>query len=113
MPVQKWSDRIWVVQANPDPMFTEDIDYLHDRAPVQGSMPDVVIDLSGVESLNSSNLSQLLRLRKTLQDSSARLRLAAPSDAAWAVFLSTGLDKLFDFKSDTTTALADLQIEKR
>ncbi len=111
MPIQKWSDRIWVAQLGDEPGFTEDLDQLLEKVPVQTPMPDVVLDMSGVRHLNSSNLSHLLRVRKLIIDSETRLRLAGPNDHVWALFLSTGLDKVFDFTSDTTTALADLQIE--
>jgi anti-anti-sigma regulatory factor len=51
-----------------------------------------------------------LRLRKAITDRKAQLRLTAPGDPVWAVFLTTGLDKVFQFSHDTTTALAELQI---
>lgn len=112
MPVQKWSDRIWVVQLSGDPGFTEDLDDLRSRVPATQPVPDLVLDLSAVEHLNSSNLSHLLRLRKTVIDAGTRMRVAAPNNRVWALFLSTGLDKVFEFNEDTTMALADLQIEK-
>ena len=112
MPVQKWSDHIWVACLADDPPFSEDLDELHEKALTVESMPDVVLDLSGVDHLNSSNLSQLLRLRKRMKDREAQLRLAGPSDNIWALFLATGLDKVFQFNEDTSTALADLQIDK-
>lgn len=111
MPVQKWSDRIWVVQLGDDPGFTEDLDYLMEKALGSETLPDVVLDMSGIEHINSSNLSHLLRLRKLMVEGDARLRLAGPPDRVWALFLSTGLDKVFDFRTDTTTALADLQVQ--
>ena len=75
-----------------------------------GSKEDRTIHTE-VTHLNSSNLSQLLRLRKDVIDREARLRLAGPPDHVWAVFLATGLDKVFDFATDTSTALAELQID--
>lgn len=112
MPVQKWSDGIWVAQLSSDPGFTEDLDDLRNRVPATEPVPDLVLDLSAVEYLNSSNLSHLLRLRKTVLDAGTRMRVVAPNNRVWALFLSTGLDKVFDFNEDTTMALADLQIEK-
>jgi anti-anti-sigma factor len=112
MPVQRWSDRIWVVHLAADPVCSEDLETLHEQAAEAPRVPDVVIDLSGVEHLNSSNLSGLIQLRKTLIERSARLRLAAPPDSIWALFLATGLDKVFEFATDTSMALADLQIKR-
>ncbi|QDU71624.1 STAS domain-containing protein [Mucisphaera calidilacus] len=110
MPIQEWSPGIWLVQLNDDPSFAEELDMLHDRLRRADEMPHVVLDLSEVNHLNSSNLSQLLRLRKTAVDREAQIRLATPCDAVWAVFIATGLDKVFDFTPDTPTALAELQL---
>lgn len=116
MPMQRWSERIWVAQLARDPAFSDDVDALLHRAQMQrdgGSpMPHIVIDLSGVDHINSANLGRLLKLRRSMIDGDARLRLAAPPDHVWAVFLTTGLDKVFDFAPDTSTALADLQMQK-
>ncbi|MEZ6192300.1 MAG: STAS domain-containing protein [Phycisphaerales bacterium] len=110
MSIQKWSERIWVVRLNDDPAFTEDLDHLADQVLAPDRMPHLVLDFSSVVHLCSSNLSALLRLRKALLDRKSQLRLTAPGDAVWAVFLTTGLDKVFQFSHDTTTALAELQI---
>ena len=111
MSVQKWSDRIWIVKLQDDPAFTEDIDYLADRALAPDRMPHLVLDFSDVVHLGSSNLSALLRLRKLAIDRNIKLRLTAPTDSAWVVFLTTGLDKVFQFNHDTATSLAELQLD--
>ncbi len=110
MSIQKWSRQIWVVQLNDDPAFTEDMEQLNEQALSPDRMPHLVLDLSAVELICSSNLSALLRLRKNIIDREAQMRLTSPSDQVWAVFLTTGLDKVFHFVDDTTTALADLQL---
>jgi len=108
--IQKWSDQIWVVRLNDDPAFTEDMEHLADRACAPDRMPDLILDLSAVAHIGSSNLSAMLRLRKSVIDRETRLRLTAPPDPVWAVFLTTGLDKVFQFSHDTSTALAEFQI---
>lgn len=110
MSIQKWSDRIWIVRLQDDPAFTEDMDNLAEQALAPDRMPDLVLDLSGVDLVCSSNLSAMLRLRKSAIDRQARLRLTAPSDSVWGVLLTTGLDKIFEFTHDTSTALAELQL---
>lgn len=117
MPVQRWSDRIWVAQLARDPAFSEDVDSLMHRAlqPAEphasaAPVPHVVVDLSGVDYVNSANLSKLLQLRRMMVEGDARLRLAGPTDQVWAVFLASGLDKVFEFAPDTGTALAELQL---
>ena len=110
MPIQHWSDRIWVVKLADEPALSEDLNAVLANAPLAARMPDIVLDLAGVTTIASSNLSQLLRLRKLAIDKESRLRLAAPGDTVWAVILTTGLDKVFEFAQDVPTALAGLQM---
>lgn len=112
MPVQKWSDRIWVVTLASDPVLSEDLGYLHEQAASHGEMPDIVLDLAGVDEIQSKHLSSLLRLREHAVSRDTRLRLVGPKDHVWAVFLTTGLDKVFQFVEDTPTALAQLQMNQ-
>ena len=111
MPIQEWSDGIWLITLGDDPGFAEELDLLHERLQRNEIMPDVILDLSGVDHLNSSNLSQLLRLRKMCSDRDRKLRLSSPPDSVWAVFIATGLDKVFEFTPDTPTAIASLQLD--
>lgn len=111
MAIQKWSERIWVAKLARDPEFLEDLETLEQAAASEQFVPDMVLDLSGVDHVNSSNLSQMLTLRKRMIEHEAKLILAGPPDHVWAMLLSTGMDKIFHFASDTMTALAELQIE--
>jgi len=110
MPVEPWSETVWIAHVSDDPGFTEDISALLERSEQDDFARDMVIDLSGMQHINSSNLSLLLRVRKAAIDRDARLKLAAPADPIWAVFASTGLEKVFDFAEDVPSALAGLQI---
>ena len=110
MPIQEWSDQIWVVQLGDEPAFSDELRPLIDGLLSRETTPSIVVDLSDVAQINSSNLSQLLRLRKTMTEHDASLRLAGPTDAVWSVFIMTGLDKVFHFAENTSTALAELQI---
>jgi anti-anti-sigma factor len=111
MPIQQWSDKIWVVQLADEPALSEDLNNVHTQATDAEQLPHVVLDLSAVTKVNSSNLAQLLRLRKLAIDGMARLRLAGPTDSVWAVMLTTGLEKVFEFTADVPTALASIQID--
>ncbi len=110
MSIEKWSETIWVVSLTDEPALSEDLLTAQEAALQTQPTPDVVVDLSAVTHVNSSNLSQLLRLRKIMIDNDRRLKLAGMPDSVWAVFLTTGLDKVFDFADDLTTALTGLQI---
>lgn len=100
-----------MAQPSGEAGFAEDLDHLEARLPEAEPAPDLVLDLAGVEHLNSAALARLLKLRRAVTQRGRRLRLTGPSDAVWALFLSTGLDKVFEFAHDTPTALAELQME--
>jgi len=110
MPIKHWSDSIWLVELSDEPALSEDLLNVRDKAASAKKMPKLVFDMTGVSQLNSSNLSQLLRLRKLMIDREGRMIMARPNDIIWAVFITTGLDKVFEFTPDVPTALAKLQM---
>ena len=112
MPIQPWSDRIWVVTLGDEPALSEDLLAALDQAQRAERMPELVLDFSTVRIVNSSNLSQLLRLRKIAIDRDARLKIAGIRDSVWVVFMTTGLEKVFQFAEDVPTALAGLQMDR-
>ena len=113
MPLQQWSDSILIAELNDEPMFSEEFESLMRRIEDDdNATPDVIVDLKCVTYLNSSNIAQLLRLRKNLESSGQRLRICSVGDAVWSVMLITGLDKLFEFMDDVSTSLASLQIDQ-
>jgi anti-anti-sigma factor len=108
MPLEQWSDKIVVVHLADDPQFIEDMQSL--AAPVRDNA-SIVLDFSGVRYVNSSNISQMLKLRKQMVATDARLVLCGVNTQVWGVFLITGLDKIFEFTDNVPTALATLQID--
>ena len=112
MPITEWSDSILIVELNDEPTFSEDMEGLMRRLedPDEG-LPDIIANMQAVTYLNSSNIAQMLRLRKKLSSTKARLRICSVDDAVWSVLLITGLDKVFEFTDDVATSLASLQIE--
>lgn len=113
MPVESWSDDIVVAQLGDEPAFSEDMLSLISDLGARTDCPDIVVNLANVAHLNSSNISQLLRVRQIVIDRDARLRLASPSDAVWALFDATGIRKVFNFAEDVPSALASLQMQPR
>jgi anti-anti-sigma regulatory factor len=65
-----------------------------------------------VQFLNSSNIAQLLRVRKLANLSGAQVRICSVSDRIWGILLATDLDRIFDFSEDVTTALAAMQLAR-
>lgn len=110
MPIQNWSDSILVVDLADDPAYTDDLNALFDTVSEQPKV-DVLLNFSNVSFLNSSNIAKLLKLRKTLCVSHRRkLKLCGINTHVWGVFLTTGLDKIFDFADDVASGLASLQM---
>ncbi|MHC5023858.1 MAG: STAS domain-containing protein [Planctomycetota bacterium] len=112
MPINEWSDRIVIAELNDEPAFSEDFEALMQRLQQDPErVPDVIADMKSVSYLNSSNIAQLLKLRKRVTSGQGRLRICSVNDPVWSVILITGLDKIFDFTDDVSTSLASLQIE--
>ena len=109
-PTERWSDEIWIVRLQNEPAFSDELHPLLQRIGRDETPPGIVVDLAEVSRINSSNLSQLLKLRKITADHNVQLRVTSPTNAVWSVFVMTGLDKVFQFTQDTSTALAELQL---
>lgn len=109
----EWSNDIMVAQLADEPALSDELALVVDQ--VGGldadKRPNAVLDFSAVSYINSSNIAQLLRMRKLLDEGKRRLRICGVSDEVWSVLLVTGLDKVFTFAPDTMTALAGLQLD--
>lgn len=111
MPIEAWSDEITILELGDEPAFSEDMASLMQRLDAnEDAIPDMIVNLANVTYLNSSNIAQLLRLRKRVNTAGRNMRICAVEDQVWGVLMITGLDKIFDFTDDVTTALASLQL---
>lgn len=115
MPLNSWSDTITIAELSDEPMFSEDMDTLVDQLDMirhegDGGVPHVIINLQNVSSVNSSNLGNLLRIRKLLEACHRRLLICSVNDSIWSAMIATGLDRIFSFASDVTTSLAEIQL---
>ena len=111
----EWSEDIVICDLHDEPELSEELQDVIVRlqgVDANGGVPNVVLNLAGISYLNSSNLAQLLRLRKTLIEQGGRLKLASVADPVWSIMLLTGLDKVFQFAPDKATAIASLQLEQ-
>ena len=115
MPLNTWSDDILIAELSDEPMFSEDMDGLLQRleesVKSEESIPNIIVDLKSVATVNSSNLGALLKLRTTLGQNDRRILFCSVSDGVRTALLATGLDRVFAFSEDVTTALAMLQLE--
>ena len=110
MAVEEWSENVSVVHAADDPAFSDELEQVEGQ--VATHPRHVVLDMAAVTFLNSSNISQLLRLRKALSPSHCRLILTGVRPEVWSAFLVAGLDKLFPTSESVLLALAGLQLSE-
>ncbi|MFT5424395.1 MAG: anti-anti-sigma factor [Phycisphaerales bacterium] len=106
----EWSDNILLANLIDEPALSDELTLIGDQIEEAPAKPHAVLDFRDVSYINSSNIAQLLRLRKILDAANRELRLCGVADEVWSVLLVTGLDKVFHFSPDTLTALASLQI---
>jgi|SRR5881394_1322374 len=127
MPIEKWSDRVRVIHLADDPQFTDDMQLMEQQCSAgssssspandssssssNGQCGDVVLDFASVHFVNSSNVARMLRLRSLMNSRDCKLVVCNVPTQVWGTFLVTGLDKLFNFSDNVTTALATLQMK--
>jgi anti-anti-sigma factor len=104
----EWSENTRVAHLSEDPAFGDDMDALLDEVEDQPS--HCVLDLRDVAFLNSSNLAQLVGLRKQLADTGCRVVLCEIQDELWQTFELSGLSRLFDRRESVSLALAELHM---
>ncbi|GJM19443.1 MAG: hypothetical protein DHS20C14_16560 [Phycisphaeraceae bacterium] len=107
----EWSDDILLAQLADEPALSEELGLIGDQLADAEHKPHAVLDFRGVTYVNSSNIAQLLRLRKILGEADRQLRICGVTDEVWSVLMVTGLDKVFHFAPDTMTGLASIQID--
>lgn len=110
-----WSSGIVIASLADEPALSDELGSLGDRVDQtpEGELPAVVLNFADVTYLNSSNIAQLLRIRRRLADGGKPLRLCSVPDPVWSIMLLTGLDKVFEFAHDPATAIASIQIDDR
>jgi anti-anti-sigma factor len=111
MSVQQWASGIWIVPLADGPDLAEDIKEVAAQAGGDEQLVGVILDCSGLSRLNSACLSQLLQIHAAARAKDASLKLTALPRQLLPIFRQTGLDKLFDFCPDVSTALASLQLQ--
>lgn len=108
-----WSDKIVIADLADEPALSEELAHLIDKlgATDTKKIPHVVLNFAQVSYIHSSNIAQLLKVRKRLLECGRSIKLCSVTDEVWSVLLITGLDKVFRFAPDPMTALAGLQLE--
>jgi anti-anti-sigma factor len=113
MAIEDWSERVIIAHLAPEPQFSDDVQTIAQRVAANPRQPrDVVLDFAALRFVNSSQIAQLLKLRKDLSAAGMRLVLCGVDAQVWGSFLVTGLDKIFEFSDAVPTALATLQLSR-
>jgi anti-anti-sigma regulatory factor len=109
MGIQKFSEDVLFVDLPfKEPQIGDELKNLNEIIST-GSDCDVVIDFFRVEIITSSSISNLMILRKLLQERERQLILCNVAIVTKYIFTVAGLDKVFDFVDDHFAALAAVQ----
>ncbi|MCB9838884.1 MAG: STAS domain-containing protein [Phycisphaeraceae bacterium] len=106
-----WSDNIVIANLADEPALSDELSTIVESLEQADPKPSVVLDFSQVSYVNSSNIAQVLMLRRTLQEADRSLTLCSVTDHVWSTLMITGLDKVLTFAPDLVTAIAGVQIE--
>ena len=81
-----WSNDIAICDLADEPELSEELNDLYNRLTERGvdSVPCVVLNLGGVSYLNSSNIAQILRIRRRLIESQKSMKLCSVADGVWS-----------------------------
>lgn len=108
MALRNWSDDILLVDLPREPRMRAELKTIIDVVRDRGNC-DVVADFANVDIMTSASISALLRLRKLLADCSHRLLFCNVSPATRSVFNVVGLEEVFEFAADVTSAIDSIQ----
>ena len=108
MPVE-WSENTVVAHLADEPAFSDEVEEV--QRGLESDPQHCVLDLSAVSFLNSSNLAQLVGLRKTISPSGCQILLCGVQPPVWETLTVSRLDRLFRRAENVPLALAALQIE--
>src|SRR4030042_6122117 len=112
MGIQNISEDVLLVNLPPkEPQISGELKRLNELV-VTDSDCDVVIDFSGVEIINSSDLSNLLTLRALLREHGHKLVLSNVAVLTKGIFTVAGLDAVFEFAANRQDGLAAVQRSK-
>lgn len=111
MAIHEWSEDVLVVDLQNEPLLSDDLMSLAEALEVRKRPCNVVLNFLAVGFLNSSNISQMLRVREALRSCGGRLCLCSVNSSIASVLEVTHLDRLFHQEEDTASALAALQMQ--
>ena len=111
MSITEWSEDVLLVDLFPEPLLSEDLQQLILNIDGPGAAAKhVILDFQQVNGLTSSNIAALLRVRKRVLQQKRRLFICTVNDRVWSIFMTAGLDDVFETSAEVSTALASVQL---
>jgi anti-anti-sigma factor len=108
MPLRQEPDGILILDLADEPQFSADLQALSDRLRTYGPA-SVVVNMSAITLLNSSQWAALVQLRTRLNAGNKRMLLAAVPSRLQAALKMSGLDRAFTCAPDLKSARVALQ----
>lgn len=105
MRTERLSDDVLLVVLSKEPQLRSQLAELNETISTM-SPCDVIIDLCLVEIITSSSISNLMILRHLLSEQGRKLVLCSVGLPTKGVFSTVGLENLFHFAPDRSSALA-------
>ena len=107
----KEADRITVIELDGSVMGGPDATALNDalHGLIEKRKKKVVVDLSGVETMNSSGLGMLINALTTLRNAGGTLKIAAASKNIESLLVITKLSTVFELCPTVKKAIASFE----
>ena len=105
MGIENLSEDVVLVTLSAEPQAGHELKAVNEILSNKGDC-DVVVDFSGVETIVSSSVSNLIILRELLRKRRRRLILCNVAVLTKCIFTVAGLDTIFKFVDDKPAALA-------
>ena len=109
MGMKKISDDVLLVELpSKSPKIASELKAVNETASKEGNC-DIIIDFSRVEIINSANISNLLILHNLQVGTGRRLILCNLATVTKCIFVVAGLNEVFEFADDRSSALATVE----
>lgn len=108
MSIQRISDEVLLVVVPKEPQLRDELAKINETVGSRNES-DIIIDFSLVEIVTSSSISNLIILHSLLSERGRKLVLCNVALPTRGIFRTVGLENLFDFAADRSSATAIIQ----
>jgi anti-anti-sigma regulatory factor len=108
MSIQRISDEALLVVVPKEPQLRDELAKINETVGSR-SESNIIIDFSLVEIVTSSSISNLIILHNLLSERGRKLVLCNVALPTRGIFRTVGLENLFEFAADRSSAIAIIQ----